>query len=344
MTRAIALAAVFVTVISLSAKSVSAPSAVQPDRIWFAPGPGTLDFLRLFNHPEEWPRARTLTKVFKVYQQHTLMPPDPLVGPNSYGALASAGVFRRLNQWGIKTAIEVGSVKEFYCTADASGTNAAIANTAASIEAVRAAGGAVHYLAMDEPFVSGRAKVCGGPALEPTADRIATYVNGVHAAFPLVKVGLIEAYPFSSEAALETILHLLHARGASPAFLHMDVDWSALGPDGPTLFARDMKSLQAACAAEKVPFGMILWGVNGDADALYMRDAQRFVDALASTFSWETMPDQMIFQSWAASSTGLRITPTNLPEAAQDTHTQFLWNSYRRLRGQISEAHKYKFG
>jgi hypothetical protein len=148
-------------------------------RLWFCPGPGTLDYIRLFDHPEEWPRARRLVSVFKFYQQHTLMPADSIVGPDSYDALARAGAFRMLRQWGIETAIEVASVKEFYCTPDARGMNESIAATLASVRAVEAAGGAVSYLAMDEPFVSGRARGCGGPALEPTADRVAAYVSAV---------------------------------------------------------------------------------------------------------------------------------------------------------------------
>src|SRR3954470_8686307 len=96
----------------------------------------------------------------------------------------------------------------------------AVANTIASVRAVERAGGRVAYLAMDEPFTAGRAAVCGGPALEPTADRVTTYMKGVNASVPTARVGLIEAYPFSSEAQIEAMLDLLAARGAAPAFLH----------------------------------------------------------------------------------------------------------------------------
>lgn len=48
--------------------------------------------------------------------------------------------------------------------------SAAVAATLASVRAVESAGGTVSYLAMDEPFVSGRAPVCGGPALELVDD------------------------------------------------------------------------------------------------------------------------------------------------------------------------------
>jgi len=319
-------------VLLLAAPSVGA--APPTDRIWFCPGPGTLDFVNLFERPEQWAHARQLVSVFKFYQQHTLMPADPIIGPNSYDAFVRAGAFQTLTRWGKKTAIEVGAVKEFYCTPDASGMNAAIANTAASVRNVQSAGGLVSYLAMDEPFVSGRSPVCGGPALEPTADRVATYVAGVHAAFPNIRIGLIEAYPFSSADAIQNMLGLLRARGATPAFLHMDVDLAALQA-GRDDFARDIKRLQSFSAGLDVPFGVIIWGNNGDADALYASDAGRLLDSVADTFgNWNAMPDQLIIQSWASSSTGLRITPANLPESQLYTHTNLLWDIYRRLRGQ----------
>lgn len=309
----------------------SARGAVPTDRIWFCPGPGTLDLVRLFEHPEEWTHARQLMSVFKFYQQHTLMPADRIVGPDSYDTFVRAGAFRALTGWGKKIAIEVGAVKEFYCTSDASGMDTAIANSVTSIRNVQSAGGLVSYLAMDEPFVSGRAPVCGGPALEPTADRVATYVAGVHAVFPNVRIGLIEAYPFSSADAIERMLALLTARGATPAFLHMDVDWHLSGSDA---FIRDMARLKAAAAAAHVPFGIILTGYDGDADALYATDVYGITELVVNTFgSWRAMPDQLIFQSWVESRSGLRITPTNLPESRAYTHTAMLSDVYRRLRG-----------
>ena len=78
---------------------------------------------------------------------------------------------------------------------------------------------------MDEPWVSGRAGVCDGPALEPTADRVATYMSVVARAHPALKIGLIEAYPFSSAPAIESMVQLLRARGVTPA----SCTWTSTG-------------------------------------------------------------------------------------------------------------------
>jgi hypothetical protein len=316
--------------LSVSAALPEAQSQSRTPQFWLSPGPGTLDYARLFEHPEEWPLAREVMSVFKFYQQHTQVPADPIVGPNSYDALVRAEAFSRLMQWKKKIAIEVGAVKEFYCTPDASGMRQAIAASVAAIQAVERAGGVVTYLAMDEPFVSGRAPVCGGPALEPTADRVATYVSGVQSARPSVQIGLIEAYPFSSAEAIENMLTLLSSRGFTPAFLHMDVDWHLSGPDA---LKRDMKRLQAFSGPRHVPFGIIITGYNGDADSLYAEDAGALTELTAETFGqWNAMPDHIILQSWVESRTGLRITPNNLPETQQYSHTQMLFGVLRRLR------------
>jgi hypothetical protein len=310
-----------------------ARSAAPVDRLWFTPDAGTNDFIRLFQQPAEWARARQIVSVFEFYQQHTQTPPPSIVGPNTYDALARANVFRTLTSWGKKIAIEGGAVKEFYCTPDASGMNASIAATMDSIRAVQAAGGTVSYFAMDEPFVAGRAAVCGGPALEPTADRVAQYTKSVRASFPNLQLGLIEAYPFSDEPALETILDLLRARGVLPAFLHVDVDLNAVRPDRNDL-PRDLQRLRDRCAALGMQSGVLIWGNNGDADVLYSLDAGRLLNALTTAFpTWNDLPDHVIVQSFAVSRTGLLITPTNLPETELYTHTHILLDFYRRLRG-----------
>ena len=85
-----------------------------------------------------------------------------------------------------------------------------------------------------------------------------------------------------------------------------------------------------------IPFGMIIWGGNGDADALYFEDAMRLVTLIGEAFpDWESMPSHLIFQSWAQSRTGLRITPDNLPEWQANTHTNLINHALRILRGPV---------
>jgi hypothetical protein len=320
------LIAVLLTGLEVSAQT----RPLDSDRIWFSPNPGTLDMLRMFEHPEEWSRARNIINVFNITQQHTFAS-DSIIGPNTYPALVNVDAFRKLVRWGKKLSIGVGAVKEFYCTTDASGMNESIVNTLDAVAKVTQAGGRVDYLSMDEPWVSGRSKKCGGPALEPTADRVALYMSSVSRAYPLIKIGLIEAYPFSSADAIESMLSLLRSRNATPAFLHMDVDWHSLNPGE---FERDMRRLRDVCHAQGMPFGIIITGYNGDADALYALDAAGIAHLIAQTFlRWNDMPEHLMFDSWVESGTGLRITPNNLPETRLYTHTRLAFDIFRYLRG-----------
>jgi hypothetical protein len=331
MRRVLCVLVALLSAAVLTPQAAPSPKAVAADRIWFSPNPGTLDLLRMFDQPDEWKRARALVQVYNFTGQHTFSEPPPIVGPNSYEALVRVDAFRKLRRWGKKISIGVGSVKEGYCTSDASGMDQSVADTLKDIDAVSAAGGAVSYLSMDEPWVSGRSRRCGGPALEPTADRVAFYMSSVSRVHPTIAIGLIEAYPFSGADAIESMLTLLQQRSVAPAFLHMDVDWHALKPGD---FARDMKRLQTRCRAQGIPFGIILTGYNGDADALFAVDVYGIARQIAETFlRWSDMPDHIMFDSWVQSASGLNITPSNLPDNRPFTQTNLLVDVYRYLRG-----------
>lgn len=302
------------------------------ERIWFAPGPGTPDMLRLFEALDEWPEARKTIDVFKFYHGHTTKNPPSNTGPNRYEAFVRVDAFRKLMRWGKVIAIEAGAVKEGTCTPDESGMRKAVDDTVEAIGNVRAAGGRVKYIAMDEPFTSGQLPRCGGPALEPTVDRLVTYFTGIQRVFPDVQIGLIEAYPFLPVDTFVKSLRLMRERNILPVFLHVDIDLGAL-PPGRQAFGRDILHLADLARAHDIPFGLIIWGGNGDADALYAADALELADVVHHTFrTWSVMPDHLIFQSWAVSSTGLLITPTNLPETRPYTLTALVNDIYRTFR------------
>jgi hypothetical protein len=333
---------VFACIVALILAVGEAPggAGVEADRVWFAPAPGSLDYIRLFQVPSEWPRALRVVDVFKFYQQHTDPRPNSVVGPNTYDALAQAGAFRTVTRtWGKKIALEVGAVKEFYCTPDDRGMQEAIDATLASIRAVERAGGRVSYLAMDEPFLSGLSARCGGPSLLPTADRLAVYMKGVGRVAPGARIGLIEAYPSFNVDQFTEMIRLMRERGVAPAFLHADVDLRAMRP-GRDDFSRDMHRLADSAAGSGLAFGIIIWGENGNADALFAADAMKLEQAVESAFStWDALPPHLIVQSWAESSSGLRITPTNLPETRPDTHTELLLRVFLRLFATRSRTH-----
>jgi hypothetical protein len=320
--------------LALLMASDASPWPWTSDRFWFTPGPGTVDMLQLFESPDEWPHARQIVNVFEFYQGHltTVTPILPGKGPNSYDAFVRSDAFRKLLRWGKRIAVEVGAVKEGYCTADASGMQDAINQTLEALRNVQAAGGRVSYIAMDEPFTSGIGRRCGGPSFVPTADRLAIYIPAIRKAFPDLRIGLIEPYPFFPVADFVEMFRLLHERGLSVDFLHIDGQRPPASP-GRGLWSGEILELAALAAQYKIPFGVILFGDNGDADALYAADALRNATELKRVFrSWEVIPDHVIIQSWALSRTGQFITPSNLPETSPNTHTAIINQIFERLR------------
>ncbi len=94
--------------------------------------------------------------VFKLYSQQLALTPDecPLCGPNVFPAFAAVQAFSKLRNWRVAIAVEVPVVKPYACVSD---STADLAERA--IDNVAAQGGAVAYLAMDEPLAS--AASCG---------------------------------------------------------------------------------------------------------------------------------------------------------------------------------------
>jgi hypothetical protein len=327
------LVASIVAAAIVAAGSSASPGILPEDRIWFAPGAGTVDMLRLFEAPQEWTHARAVIDVFQFYQGHALTQGGPLNGPNRYDAFVQVNAFRQLRQWGKRVAMEVGVVKEFYCTEDDSGMRASIADTVDAVRNVEAAGGRVAYLSMDEPFISGRSARCGGPSLEPTANRLAIYMPAIKRAFPGIRIGLVEPYPFFRPEEFGDMLRLMRDRGIPPDFLHVDTEGRPSTSPGRERFVPDILQLSDLARSYQMPFGMLLIGQHGDADALYAADVRRNTENLAVIFlGWEFMPQHIVIQSFAESRTGQFITPSNLPESSPDTHTALVNEVYHRLR------------
>ena len=292
--------------------------------MWFAPNLASRDMVRLFTHPEEWRESRRDVGVFKFYAvQLGVLDACDGCGENVLASFAGADAFARLRRWGIATAVEAGAVKDWGCTAEAT-----LPLTARAIANVRAAAGDVQYVAMDEPLLGGLD--CGLSAAA-SATEVVRYSTGLRASFPSVRVGDIEPYPRFDAARIVEWLDLLKAGGWSPSFFHLDVDRihaARVGKDVPA----DLATIQAACRARVIPFGVIFSGADGLDEAAYATDVLGWVDVVRAAIG---RPEQIVFQSWAASADGRREVPLNLPEddPALWTHTRLLREGYARLGG-----------
>lgn len=344
------------------------PNGIQigEPEVWFGPSPGSRDMIALASDPDQWIQARQMLDTFLFYQGQV----DPTVNtsPDSRITYLNENFFPNLARpnpqtgenffqfWkrnGKKIGIEAGAVKPHNCGQ----TYTAWESTIRSIEAVRGAGGEVHFVSMDEPFVAGlppkhpvptQYTPCGYTE-EETAQETAAYMRAVSAIG--VQVGLIEAYPYFEVEEIERFIGLLEAQGTKPAYFHLDWDWghsrnnreldSQEGAGG------DLRRLRDFCDRRGIPFGVILTGNNGTSDATYAEQAYNMAVLYKSIFWGAPRPlkplapvvDRVVFESWADHPPTFNINqdgrdavkefPHNLPENNPHAHTGIILKSMR---------------
>ncbi len=304
------------------------PTPVPSDLVWFGPNFGSRDYAELFTKPEQWRLARGKVNVFKFDQQSVLENFCAICGDNILHTFVNVNAFRKLNDWGIATALTVGAVKEWGCT----GTEEFRAANVA-IQNIQANGGVVTFLDMDEPFMGGNyappgSKPCGY-TMEQTADATSRFIKQIKAAYPNLLVGDTEPYPLFSVAELKQWTLALEARGVIPAYLHLDVDmvWAR---ERRLDVAGDLRMLSQFLQDRRIPFGVIFisdWTAAGS-DRAYFDSTMGWIRAVNAAIG---KPQHVIFNSWQAApddreNKRIHDVPINLPENAPAiySHTRLL--------------------
>ena len=291
--------------------SIPAPTPLPSDLVWFAPNMGSTDYPQLFTKPDQWYLTRSKVDVFKFYTQNVLYDPCPICGDNTLGAFVDAQAFKKLTDWGIAIAVEVGAVKPWGCT-----SNVTFEVTERVIRNVQANGGNVSFLAMDEPRVGGEEVAGGltcGYTMEESARETAAYIKKVRAAYPNIIVGDIQAYPHFSVPELKEWIVALENQGATPAFFHMDIDVERVRTERANVTA-DLQDLRRFCAEHGIPFGVIFisnWREAGS-NRSYFDSTMEWVHTVDDAIG---KPQHVIFQSWQGPApSGAHEIPVNLPQ------------------------------
>lgn len=282
----------------VSIASTKAAGLHHPE-VWFSPAGASVDLGKMFSDSSSWKEARSKIDVFELGPGEV----DAIVD-GRHGAeqsLVQVDAFRKIERWGMATAVGVPALKEWDCAAD---RTASISEQ--SIVNVYGAGGSVQYIDMDEPLVSGlgiNKPVCH-LAIAETAAKVAAYVDAVRTSRRVadgqrLKFIDTEAYPAIDVATLETWLHVLQHYGFKPDGFNLDVDvTNAMSrPGGRTKLAADLKKLQSFTRSQSIPFGIIIWSGADPvpSDKVYYDDAiswARLVHAAIGT------PDRILFVSW----------------------------------------------
>jgi hypothetical protein len=284
---------------------------------------GSLDFPELFSRPELWRTAREQVDVFKFASNALVGFPYDIGGDNVLDTFVEVGAFAKLYEWGIATSVEAGAIKFFGCEAQSWADYANLA-----IDNVEANGGRVSFLSMDEPLIGGQVVENGqtcGLTMDETAAVVAEFVDLVTAAHPDVIVGDIEAYPHYPVADLEEWILALRDAGATPAFLHLDVDIERAEVEGQDVID-DLRRLRDFSEQQGIPFGVIVtanW-TFADSDERYYQSTIEWADTVTTALG---RPSHVIFQSWwGPAPSGLHEVPINLPDddAAVHSHTRLI--------------------
>lgn len=297
-------------------------SKPDPDLVWFAPNMGSTDYTELFTKSEQWPVARSKINVFKFYSDNVTDADCAICGKNTLGAFVNAQAFQMMTEWKIAIGVEVESVnRDWGCT----GVNE-FKTAEAVIQNVQTNGGSVIYLAMDEPLIKGLQtsnQGCGYTMVE-TAEHTAWFVKQVREKHSDIFVGDIEPYPYFSISELEQWIMAIEAKGATPAFFHLDVDIERVRVEGQNV-AADFKALSQFCQGRGIPFGVIFtsnWTAAGS-DRTYYQSTLNWVRTVNNAIG---KPPHVIFQSWQGTANEVHKVPINLPEndAAIYSHTRLL--------------------
>jgi hypothetical protein len=296
---------------------------------WFTPLPsarhpvgffGSTDYLGLFSPTAPWRQAASHVQVFKVYGVDTFSDADL--------AVLLAGLKRRK----IALAMEWPVLSSTTCGTGIEGFGG---NLLPAMKRIRALGGTLSYLAMQQPFQWGHLYK-GEHSCQWTAKQVAVnallQIKQAKAVFPKLMVGDTMAVPAFREPGAEWATQFgiwfdtwRSLAGAPLAFFHVDVDWT-------------VPNWQAAVAAvrpvveqRRIPFGMVYNGfLTNESDSDWMAAAEdHFVDY--EVRGGNAPPEQVGFQSWNPH-------PTHVLPETDPTAFTYLIARYFRTRTRITVA------
>ena len=317
---------------ALCACDLLAPSGPKLPQMWIHPNLGAEDLLDMFTdeHLAAWTQARRRLDGFQFHQGNVLTGECPYCRTvdgrsNSYEALAAAGAFRKLTRWGIPISIEVGALKPFNCENPAIDVGPTVAAASRAIANVKAAGGRVVSVSMDEPFTGGMlAGRCRLTSDEVARILVEYYLRPLQAEHPGVRVGLIEIYPGFTVDELLRHVDALTAAGYTVPYLLLDWDQFAPLRAGQTIDA-DLQRLQEGLRQRRIQFGIIVWGDDGSSSESWSEDALAMAERYRAALSGR--PDRIVIESWSRADPrqdrGLWY-PRMLPETDPMTMTSFV--------------------
>jgi hypothetical protein len=302
------------------------PGAGRANEIWFAPrfqkmlpydgGTRPIDYTALFQPGAPWPVTAAHVAVFKINAHYVKVAGDP----------ALTELFQFLDARKIKVAMEFGMLSPAL-KPHVEGFFDEPATAQFTIDRIKAHGGHLDFIAMDEPCWFGSIYDKAG-AVHWTAARIAANAAQTMrlfiAAFPGIQLGDIEPVKDVPGVNLgqryaEWIDAMERAWGRPLAFFHADIVWNLP-------WRHAFAEVVPAIAAKHLSLGIIYNQSFGDlSNDHWLAAAREHFEDMENNHG--LVPDQAVFQSWSAMPDRL------LPETYANTHTGLV---YLYLRGRVN--------
>ena len=308
-------------------------SLAQANQIWFvsrdqyAQGsmPGVPDFMNLFQPNAPWAKAEAKIGVLAVAED--------FIAHSSDADLKT--FFSYLNSHKIPFALEAGVLVDTSVCHYLEGYRCV--SMAGSLNRIKADGGTVAYVAMDEPLWYGHLSTLSGALHESIADvaaAVAAQVTIIHQIFPHCEVGDIGPVaatnaPADYQAEVMTWgTDYANDSGSPLAFLQADVNWTG------TAWKTQLANFSAMAHKYGVKFGVIYNGsASASTDVEWTNQAeQNFINLESDPTQ---VPDQAIIQSWTA------LPSHDLPETKPGTLTSLV-DQYAAAQTEINAKRQTK--
>jgi hypothetical protein len=302
--------------------------------LWFCPSPGTPDW-RALSDPATFAMLAADCDALQLYQDQLIDAPMPPLGlPRSALPPHGWNTWRAFREWGI---LSMAAARNLPVIVESPGLKEWSRDPAVyagrileSARIARDIGGAIHAVALDEPFNAGFNIWQPAWSLPDVLVHVQAVRQQVQEREPSIEVGLIEPYPAIDARTLCRIVEAF-----SPTFLHLDIDYRAARQRGSVRMLRaDLARLADCCRMLKIPFGVIIWGFDEHTAETFMKSARTLLAAIQQAvirgdLSW---PDRLIVQSWSATAVlGPRLIPPTLPPDGSAS----LWGLLRIVKSSL---------
>jgi len=297
--------------------------------VWFTPLPyakhpdgsfGSHDYMNLFSPAAPWQKAASHVRVFKVYAE----------GVNALSDADLRKALADLKRRQIALALEFPVLTSPTCGIGIEGFGGGLLPV---LKRIKAAGGTLTYLAMEQPFQWGSLWK-GTSSCQWTARQVAlnalVEIKQARTLFPKLLVGDIMAVPAFREVGPDWDKQFgiwfdtwRSVAGAPLSFFHVDVDWTV--PN----WQAAVSAVRAQVEQRGIHFGLVYNGfLTEESDSAWMAAAENhFIEY--EVHAGNAAPAQVDFQSWNPHPTHV------LPETDPTAFTHLI-DRYFRTRTQIA--------